>query len=79
MTITSKKERIYNEFGIKIKRVVDVKKISKGFYESIDKFYLVDIKESGGSGISFTIEASGIYGKDLRKVFKTIQKELHLL
>jgi len=70
-------ERTFNEYKIKIDRVVDVKKLGKGDYENIDKFYLVDIKHFGG-GIGFAVKATGHYGRDMRKVLRRIKEELHL-
>jgi len=71
------KDKTYNEFKIKVDKVVDVKKIGVGEYENTDRFYLVDIKHFGG-GIAFGVKASGKHKRDLRKVFHRIMEELHI-
>ncbi len=70
------KEQTFNELKIKIDKVREVIG-GKGNYAHKDKMYLIDIKRFGG-GIAFSVKATGHCGRDLRKVFRRIQEELHL-
>lgn len=71
-------EKTFLEYTIKIRIVKDKKRIGAGGWKYKDKFYLVDIKTYGGGGVSFGIQATGNYGRDLRKVFREIKENLHL-
>ncbi len=73
------KEITFTEYKIIIKKVYDRKKIEAGQWENIDKMYLIDIKNSYGGGIGFAVKYGENWGKNLRKVFKRIQEELHLI
>ena len=72
------KQQTIVEYKIKIRRIRDVNKIGKGDYEYTDKMFLVDIKNSYGGGIGFSIKIGNHYGKSLKKVFREIIEQLHL-
>ncbi len=72
------KDQRFRYLTIKIDLIRNVKKAGNRMWEYKDKMFLVDIKENCG-GIAFSVQKlSGNYGRDLRKVFREIQKELHL-
>ena len=71
------KDQTIKDFTIKIDRVIGVKKMANGV-ENTDKMFLVNIVNSYGEGIGFSVKASRNYGSDLRKVFRRIKEELNL-
>ena len=72
------KDKIYNEFKIRVDRKVEVKRIRRGYYESKDVFFWISIKEPDGSEVDCGVQATGNYRRDLKKVFKKIQEALYL-
>lgn len=72
------KNKTFPDFRIKVDLNREIKEIDKESYYYIDKMYFVEIKYSNRRGIGFGVKATGNRGKDLRKIFKTIQKEMYL-
>lgn len=73
------KDKTFQDFKIKVDLVREVKKIEAGYYAYKDKMYLVEIKYPyRGGGMAFSVKATGDRSKDLRKVFKTIMKNMYL-
>ena len=71
------KDQEFLEYTIKIKRVREVWG-DRNCKEYKDKFYLVDIKQPVGYGIGFAVPIKRNLGTALKKVFREIQKNLHL-
>ena len=66
-----KKDKEFNLYTIKIKKIREVNKIGKGHYEYKDKLFCVDINQGNGSHICFC-------DTTLKKLFKTIKEELYI-
>ncbi|MDD2904132.1 MAG: hypothetical protein PHU44_17030 [Syntrophales bacterium] len=72
------KDKRLNELRIKIDLLRSVKKIGSGSYELKDKMFLIDIGQGGFVRMAFSVKASGNHNKDLRKVFRKIQEQIHI-
>lgn len=70
------KDKRFRYMTIKIDKFREVFKLPDG-YEYKDKLYLIDIYQAPFHTM-FSVKASGNHGKDLRKVFREIMKELYL-
>lgn len=69
------KHRIYT---IKIDLVREAKRVGRGV-EYKDKMWLIDVLKGGTmakGGVSFSVKATGHYGRDLKKVFKEIKQTI---
>ena len=71
------KDQEFLEYTIKIRRVREIwgNRYFKGYK---DKFYLVDIKQSPEYRIGFAVPIKRNPWTALKRVFREIQRELHL-
>lgn len=71
------KKKVIREYTIRIDKEVEIEG-NRQIRKITEKMFYVDIKNSYGGGIGFSVKIGLHYGKSLKKVFKKIVEELHL-